>query len=95
MATPSGRTTYRTTDGSTWLYIAAYKAGDSDLTSHITGKKVIYWYRQNMKSLDCDATDTTMVPANNASGNYFEGDPNGADDMQGLSLCHHAPQRRC
>lgn len=62
-------------------FIAAYKAGDSDVTSHITDEKVIYWYRQNIKSLDCDATDTTTVTANNTSGNYFEGRPDGADDM--------------
>ena len=35
-----------------------------------------------MKSLDYDVTDTTMVPANNAQGKYFEGRPSGADDMQ-------------
>ena len=31
--------------------------------------------------MDCDATDTTMQPANNASGNYFEGRPNGWQTM--------------
>jgi hypothetical protein len=49
-------------------FIAVHKAGDLDVISHITDEKVIYWYRQNMKSLDCDTTDTAMVPANSASG---------------------------
>ncbi|CAK5262322.1 unnamed protein product [Mycena citricolor] len=31
--------------------------------------------------LNCDATDTTMQSANNASGNYFQGRPNGFNSM--------------
>lgn len=42
----------------------------------------MYWYRRTLASLDCDATDTTSGrPANNASGNYFEGRPDGWQTM--------------
>lgn len=63
-------------------FIAAYKAGSNSVGEHITDDQLIYWYRPNHKSLDCDATDTTMVPANNASGNYFEGRPDGWESME-------------
>ena len=63
-------------------FISAYKAGASSPNSYITSDQLIYWYRPTLKSLDCDATDTTMVTANNASGNYFMGRPNGSDSMQ-------------
>lgn len=62
-------------------YIAAFKAGAKDVTPYITQDELIYWYRPTLRSLDCDATDTTMVPANNGSGNYFEGRPNGWQSM--------------
>ena len=76
---------YRPHDG--WLdmakpFIAAYHAGSTSVNSFITSDQLIYWYRPTLAELDCDATDTTMVPANNASGNYFEGRPNGWQDMQ-------------
>lgn len=32
--------------------------------------------------MNCDATDTCMVPANNGSGNYFMGRPDGWQSMQ-------------
>src|ERR1700712_6031685 len=54
-------------------YIAAYHAGATSVDPYITSDELIYWYRPTLRSLDCDATDTTMVSANNASGNYFEG----------------------
>ncbi|TEY86550.1 hypothetical protein BOTCAL_0006g00300 [Botryotinia calthae] len=63
-------------------YIAAYHAGDSSPNKYITSDQLVYWYRPNLRTLDCDATDTTMVPANNGSGNYFQGRPNGWEDMQ-------------
>ena len=59
-------------------FIAAYKAGSQ--APSITGDQLIYWYRPNSKSLDCDATDTTI--ANDGSTeNSFKGKPNGADDV--------------
>lgn len=72
--------THRPHDG--WLelstpYIAAYKAGATSVDEYITEDKVVYWYRRTLASLDCDATDTTMQPANNDSGNYFMGRPDG------------------
>jgi len=63
-------------------FISAYKAGASSPNSYITSDQLIYWYRPTLKSLDCDATDTTMVAADNASGNYFMGRPDGSDSMQ-------------
>jgi hypothetical protein len=63
-------------------FIAAYHAGATSPNQYITSDQLIYWYRPNLRALDCDATDTTLVPANNASGNYFEGRPNGWEDMQ-------------
>ncbi|KAF5352233.1 hypothetical protein D9757_009519 [Collybiopsis confluens] len=62
-------------------FIAAYKAGQSSPNAFITSDQIIYWYRITPKALDCDSTDTTMVAANNASGNYFKGRPNGYDSM--------------
>jgi hypothetical protein len=62
-------------------FIAAYHAGATSVSSFITTEQLIYWYRPNPRGLNCDATDTTMVPANNASGNYFEGHPDGWQDM--------------
>jgi len=62
-------------------FIAAFKAGDDSPNAHITSDQLIYWYRITPKALDCDSTDTTMGPANNASGNYFNGRPNGYDIM--------------
>lgn len=63
-------------------YIAAYKAKSTSVTDYITKDQIIYWYRRNLKSLNCDLTDTTSGrPANNASGNYFQGRPNGWESM--------------
>ncbi|KAF8198866.1 glycosyl hydrolase family 71-domain-containing protein [Mycena galopus ATCC 62051] len=45
-------------------------------------------------ALNCDATDTTMQPANDVSGNYFEGRPNGyqttADNVFVMTLLRTA-----
>jgi len=52
------------------------------VNAYIQDEKVIYWYRRNLKSTNCDATDTTSGrPANNASGNYFMGRPDGYETM--------------
>lgn len=63
-------------------FIAAYKAGKDIVTDHITEDQLIYWHRPHAKSIDCDSTDTTMVTANNASGNYFLGRPAGHEIMK-------------
>jgi len=60
-------------------FIEAWKAGASKPI--ITSDEIFYWYRVMPRETDCDATDTTMVPANNASGNYFMGRPNGYDSL--------------
>ncbi|TRM56732.1 glycoside hydrolase family 71 protein [Schizophyllum amplum] len=62
-------------------FIAALKAGKTDVTEFITEDQLIYWYRTAPKALNCDSTDTTMQPADNSSGNYFEGRPDGWDTM--------------
>ncbi|KAJ7279422.1 glycosyl hydrolase family 71-domain-containing protein [Mycena rebaudengoi] len=64
-------------------YIAAYKAGATSPDSFITQDQIIYWYRPTLAALNCDSTDTTAnTPANNASGNYFMGRPDGWQSMQ-------------
>ncbi|PQE07911.1 alpha-1,3-glucanase mutanase protein [Rutstroemia sp. NJR-2017a WRK4] len=63
-----------------WLQLAIpfIKAfHDSKPSPAISTDQLIYWYRPNPLSLDCDATDTTMLPADNSSGNYYNGKPNG------------------
>ncbi|KIK65897.1 glycoside hydrolase family 71 protein [Collybiopsis luxurians FD-317 M1] len=62
-------------------FIAAYKAGNSSPNSYITSDQIVYWYRITSKDLNCDSTDTTMVAANNSTGNYFKGRPNGYETM--------------
>ncbi|OXV08700.1 hypothetical protein Egran_03537 [Elaphomyces granulatus] len=63
-------------------FISAFKAGATSVSNYITEDELIYWYRPTPRGEDCDATDTCMVPANNASGNYFLGRPNGWESMQ-------------
>ncbi|KAH8427539.1 glycoside hydrolase family 71 protein [Aspergillus melleus] len=63
-------------------YIAAFKAGATSVGEHITDDELIYWYRPNPRDTDCDATDTCMADANNDSGNYFKGRPNGWESME-------------
>lgn len=65
-------------------FIAAYKAGSTIALPYIEEEKLIYWYRPTPRDVDCgDATDTTMTSsANNASGNYFCGKPNGWETME-------------
>ncbi|KAJ5637803.1 alpha-1-3-glucanase/mutanase [Penicillium lividum] len=62
-------------------FIAAFKAGASSPTTYITADQLIYWYRPAPRGENCDATDTCMVPANNGSGNYFIGRPDGWQSM--------------
>lgn len=63
-------------------YIAAFKDGAKSVNNYITSDELIYWYRPAPRDVNCDATDTCMVPANNGSGNYFMGRPDGWQSMQ-------------
>ncbi|KAL4876792.1 glycosyl hydrolase family 71-domain-containing protein [Aspergillus karnatakaensis] len=63
-------------------WIAAYKDSAPSVDPYITEDLLVYWYRPNPRELNCDATDTCMVPANNGSGNYFYGRPNGWETME-------------
>ncbi|KAJ5949348.1 hypothetical protein N7454_000932 [Penicillium verhagenii] len=63
-------------------FIAAFKNGASSPNQYITADQLVYWYRPAPRSTNCDATDTCMVPANNGSGNYFIGRPDGWQSMQ-------------
>ncbi|KAJ4169170.1 hypothetical protein NW754_011103 [Fusarium falciforme] len=40
-------------------YIAAYKNKDTNVAKYIEKDQLVYWYRRNLKSLNCDSTDTT------------------------------------
>ncbi|KAF3762048.1 glycoside hydrolase family 71 /Carbohydrate-binding module family 24 [Cryphonectria parasitica EP155] len=64
-------------------FIEAFLDGETSADSYVTSDEMVYWYRQNLKSLDCDATDTCTAAGdvNNASGNYFVGKPNGYEDV--------------
>ncbi|KAJ5888280.1 CAZyme family GH71 [Penicillium taxi] len=62
-------------------FISAYKAGSLDAGQYITEEKLVYWYRPSPRNTDCDATDTTMGAADNSSGNYFQGRPDGWETM--------------
>ncbi|GAB1313122.1 hypothetical protein MFIFM68171_03332 [Madurella fahalii] len=64
-------------------FIAAYKNKDTSVDKYISEDQIIYWYRRTLRTLDCDATDTTAGrPANNESGNYFMGRPNGWETIE-------------
>ncbi|KAI9370272.1 glycosyl hydrolase family 71-domain-containing protein [Aspergillus egyptiacus] len=63
-------------------FIAAYKNGATSVDSYITEDLLVYWYRPAPRDVNCDDTDTCMVPANNASGNYFYGRPDGWETME-------------
>ncbi|KAG9239015.1 putative alpha-1,3-glucanase/mutanase [Amylocarpus encephaloides] len=62
-------------------YIAAYKAGAMSPDAYIKEDKLVYWYRPTLKSINCDSTDTTMASANDNTGNYFQGRPDGSASM--------------
>ncbi|KAF9256180.1 glycoside hydrolase family 71 protein [Marasmius fiardii PR-910] len=63
-------------------FIAAYQAGHTTVDPFITSDQLIYWYRITPQSQDCDSTDTTTTSANNDSGNFFHGRPNGYQTLQ-------------
>jgi hypothetical protein len=63
-------------------YIAAYKAGAASVNEYIKEEQLIYWYRPTPRGVNCDTTDTCMVPADNSTGNYFMGRPNGWETME-------------
>ncbi|KAJ5432131.1 uncharacterized protein N7458_011287 [Penicillium daleae] len=63
-------------------FITAFKAGASSVASYIKSDQLVYWYRPAPRNVNCDSTDTCMVPANNDSGNYFLGRPNGWESME-------------
>ncbi|KAK5991477.1 Mutanase [Cladobotryum mycophilum] len=63
-------------------FIAAYKEGSTDPAKHIDEDKIVYWFRPTLSTLNCDSTDTTMGDANNSSGNYFKGRPDGYQSLQ-------------
>ncbi|KAI1174800.1 glycoside hydrolase family 71 protein [Nemania sp. FL0916] len=75
-------------------YISAFKAGSSDVAPYITADKIVYWFRPTLKGINCDSTDTTMGNADNSTGNYFKGRPNGwetmADDVFVVTLLTQA-----
>ncbi|KAJ6151466.1 Alpha-1-3-glucanase/mutanase [Penicillium chermesinum] len=63
-------------------FIAAYKAGATDPSEYVTDDQLVYWYRPTPKTVDCDSTDTTMSGgANNSTGQFFEGKPNGWNQL--------------
>lgn len=75
---------YRPHDG--WLemarpFITAYKAGSKSVGDYINRDQIIYWYRPSLKSANCDSTDNTMKPADDSTGNFFQGLPNGVDTL--------------
>lgn len=63
-------------------FITAFKAGASSPDPFIHSDQLIYWYRPTLRNQDCDTTDTCMVSADNTTGNYFLGRPNGWEFMQ-------------
>ncbi|KAJ5873669.1 uncharacterized protein N7473_013228 [Penicillium subrubescens] len=63
-------------------FIAAYKDGATSVDSYITEDLLVYWYRPAPRGVNCDMTDTCMIPANNGSGNYFYGRPDGWETME-------------
>ncbi|KAK5942999.1 hypothetical protein PMZ80_004004 [Knufia obscura] len=69
-------------------YIAAYKDGAKSVDGYIKADQLVYWYRPQPSSVDCDATDNTMTGA--PSGNFYNGRPNGweqvADDVFVVAL---------
>lgn len=63
-------------------FIKAYKDGARSVNNYIEKEQIVYWYRRTLRTLDCDATDTTAGrSANNNSGNYFMGRPDGWESM--------------
>ncbi|KAF5984809.1 putative mutanase (glucan endo-1,3-alpha-glucosidase) [Fusarium bulbicola] len=64
-------------------FIAAYKNKDTNVAKYIEKDQLIYWYRRNLKGLNCDATDTTYGRAPpKPNENYFQGRPDGWQTME-------------
>lgn len=64
-------------------FIAAYKNKDTSVAKYIEKDQIIYWYRRNLKGLNCDATDTTSGRAPpKPNENYFQGRPDGWQSME-------------
>jgi hypothetical protein len=63
-------------------FISAFHDGSKSVDSYIKSDQLIYWYRPTPRGINCDLTDTTLRDANNGSGNYFKGRPNGWETMQ-------------
>lgn len=64
-------------------FILAFKAGQQSPDAFITEDKLVYWYRPTPSTINCNATDSTMHgAANNASGNFFRGRPNGYETLR-------------
>lgn len=64
-------------------FIAAYKNKDTNVAEYIEKDQIIYWYRRNLKALNCDATDTTSGRApSKPNENYFQGRPDGWQTME-------------
>jgi len=64
-------------------YIKAYKAGSNDVSQFIEEDQLIYWFRRTPKGVNCDDTDTTTgQTADNSTGNYFMGKPDGWEQME-------------
>ncbi|KAE8153432.1 glycosyl hydrolase family 71-domain-containing protein [Aspergillus avenaceus] len=63
-------------------YIAAYKVGAKSVNEFIKEDQLFYWYRPSPRGVNCDPTDTCMEMANNDSGNYFIGRPDGWQSME-------------
>ncbi|KAJ0413050.1 glycoside hydrolase [Aspergillus carlsbadensis] len=63
-------------------FIAAYKDGAISVDNYITEDRLVYWYRPAPRNVNCDVTDTCMLPANNNSGNYFYGRPDGWETLE-------------
>ncbi|KAJ6050645.1 CAZyme family GH71 [Penicillium canescens] len=58
-------------------FIDAFKQGASSPDEFVTSDKLVYWYRPNPREIYCGVTDTCMSEADNSSGNYFIGRPDG------------------
>ena len=63
-------------------FIRAFKAGSTSVDGYLTEDQLFYWYRPAPKRVNCNATDTCMSPANNGSGLYYIGPPNGWETVQ-------------
>ncbi|KAF4449010.1 murein transglycosylase [Fusarium austroafricanum] len=64
-------------------FIAAYKNKETNVAKYIQKDQLVYWYRRNLKGLNCDSTDTTSGRSPpNPTENYFQGRPDGWQSME-------------